>query len=167
MKMIFDLSEIISKYNLEKHPEGGYYKETFRSDVFLNTDTDEVLNSKNRCCSTHIYYCVPFNELSKLHRIKSSETWHFYFGEPFKLYYFDDNLNIFSVELGNENQDQTILFTIDKNTWFCGEPIRNTSYSFMGCSVSPGFEFEDLEWPDEALKLLLIEKYGTFINKFI
>lgn len=164
--MIEEINKIIELYKLEKHPEGGYFKETYRSNSCFNFENNHPTFKSNRNFSTQIIFLVHFENVSKLHKIKSDEIWHFYRGAPFRLYIFDNNLNLETITLNNLDFENPFQYTVKSGYWFCGETTNINSYSLMGCSVSPGFEFEDLQFPDNETKLAILSKYGYDFNKF-
>ena len=117
------VKSLIEHHNMIPHPEGGHFVE-----VYKNKDV------------SHIYFLLEEHEHSHWHRITKNETIHFYTGSP---------LNIFTSKKGEEFEINTIgsqnqyMFTIEKNTWFA---MKSTgSFSLIGCTVAPAFEFEDLE----------------------
>jgi len=140
------VEEIIRSLNLTKHPEGGYYREIYRSNEFIPVEVLE--NRKNakkphRNISTSIYYLLVKSDVSLFHRIKSDEIWHFYQGSPLLLHILDEEKQEYrNITLG---KDLVFQVVVPKNVWFSAEILDKSSYSLIGCTVSPGFEFEDFE----------------------
>ena len=129
----------LEQLKLEKHPEGGYFKETYRSE-------DIVLNKygKNRSASTGIYFLITSANFSAFHKIESDEMWHFYGGSPLVVYVLmpDGELNI--LQIGNAlEKGQTPQAIVPAGCWFASRVEAPNSYSFVGCTVSPGFDFQD------------------------
>jgi len=151
------VEQIIQTLNLTKHPEGGYYKEIYRSNEWIPVEVLE--NRKNakkpyRNVSTSIYYLLVNDDISVFHRIKSDEIWHFYQGSPLLLHILDEEKQEYNcITLGKDFVFQVV---VPKNVWFSAEVLDKSSYSLVGCTVSPGFEFEDFE----------IAKYHDLISKF-
>lgn len=142
----------IEKLNLEKHPEGGWFKEVYRSeDVALSEGLPERFNGP-RNFSTSIYFLLDKEEISALHRIHSDELWHYYTGTS--------AIEILSIEKGKlkkqlvgsdfENGEQ-FQTTIPKNNWFGARLTNQTGFALVGCTVSPGFDFNDFEMADKNL----------------
>ena len=146
-------SELVTRYNLEPHPEGGYFRETFRSNWTLQTDVG------NRTFLTSIYYLMTSTGHSDFHRLRSDETWVFYYGsDKVFLYELDDTVpgGMKTTILGNDLVAGDILqHTLVAGTWFAAEvnpdsqkkimPEEQSFYGFVGAMVAPGFEFQDWE----------------------
>ena len=134
----------IEKLNLVKHPEGGYFKEIYRSDELVEKQNLPLRFSGDRNFSTSIYYLLDKNDFSSFHKIKSDEQWHFYTGVSLSIFVINTSGKIETIVLGN-NPDKGEVFTaiIKKDYWFAAKPNDNNSYSLVGCTVSPGFDFHD------------------------
>ena len=134
-----DASYWIENLKLQAHPEGGYFKETYRAE-------DTVLNKygKNRSASTGIYFLITSANFSAFHKIESDEMWHFYGGSPLVVYVLmpDGELNI--LQIGNDlEKGQTPQAIVPAGCWFASRVEVFNSYSFVGCTVAPGFDFQD------------------------
>lgn len=143
-----DSSTIIQKLGLLPHPEGGYYLETYRSDTQIEVAGFEG----KRSAATSIYYLLESGDFSAWHRIKSDETWHFYSGDPIKVVEITPQGEHTETLIGNQlAQGQLPQYTVKAGNWFGS---RSTgAYSLVGCSVYPGFDFQDFEMADPALLL--------------
>ena len=143
-----NVHELIQKLKLETHPEGGYFKELYRSVETINKDALPERYSGDRCFSTSIYYLLRGNQKSTLHRLKSDEIWHFYLGSQLRLYMIDSSGIFESVVLGQNIFDgETPQFVIPKGIWFGAHPMSTdgNDFSLVGCTVAPGFDFKDFE----------------------
>lgn len=141
----------ITKLELQPHPEGGYFKETYRSDEIAIEDVAKLGFNGNRNFCTAIYYLLEGTDFSAFHRIKSDEMWHFYAGSPLIIYMIDGAGNYREITLGNNLQsDEYLQFTVPKNVWFAAKPVEESSFSLIGCTVSPGFNFADFELAQKA-----------------
>ncbi len=162
-----EFEKLIEMLDLKPHPEGGYFKEVYRSLDIVNqnclprkykTDTKPI---RNFC--TSIYYLLARTDVSVFHRLKSDEIWHFYKGSPVRLHILDEQNNNYSYyDLGIHS----FQYTIYANLWFSAEVLDKNSYSLLGCTVSPGFEFEDFQI---AKREYLLEKFPLnieIINRF-
>ena len=135
---------LISSFQLKPHPEGGYYTETYRSE-YLSQDKDSQLPI---CASTAIYFLILPNTVSRLHRIVYDEMWHFYLGGPLVIVELTEN-SVRETVLGQDIlHGQTVQYLVKGNTWFGCYPKEGTRFSFVGCTVSPGFEFRDFKLGD-------------------
>ena len=114
---------LIEHHKMIAHPEGGHYAEIFR-----NKDV------------SHIYFLLEQHEHSHWHRITKNETLHFYSGSPLFIYTSEDGDEFETHEIGSKNN---FNFNIKKNIWFAMK--SSGSYSLIGCTVAPAFEFSDLE----------------------
>ena len=128
---------LIQELNLIPHPEGGFYRETYRS--------EEVLKDVKRNLVTTIYFLLRSEDISHLHRIKSDEHWFFHAGSPLVVHTLDKNghhKHLVGLEL---NKGETPHFIVPKNTIFGSQVLEKNSYSLVSCLVSPGFDFADFE----------------------
>lgn len=132
--------ELIKTLQLKPHPEGGYYKETYRS-----KDTMQVHPDKNRNISTAIYYLLENKDKSHFHRIQSDELWFFHQGEPLEVVAIIDEKEV-RIVLGNDiaagHLPQAV---IPAHTWFGSHVKDGKGYSLVSCTVAPGFDFADFE----------------------
>jgi predicted cupin superfamily sugar epimerase len=136
----------IEKLKLSKHPEGGYFREVYRSDEFISKKHLPGRYSSFRSFSTSIYFLLKSDEFSAFHRLKSDEIWHFYDGSPLLLYVIDPKGKLTTIKTGpNPGNNEMLQVVIPKGFWFAAEVSVKDSFSLIGCTVSPGFDFEDFE----------------------
>jgi len=122
--------EVIRRLSLRAHPEGGFYAETFRSPLLLTLPDGRV-----RRASTAIHYLLPPGAWSAWHRVRADEVWHHYDGGALSLF----RLGMPTVRL-DRNTPQAV---VPAGVWQAAEPIEGAV--LCGCTVAPGFEFEDFE----------------------
>lgn len=160
-----DASYWINKLQLMPHPEGGYYKEVYRSPrVFL----PEAFNATRNEC-THIYFLLEHHNFSAFHRIKSDEHWHFYYGNELEVFEIDANSGQLSIHtLGNRNVLSNLYCTITAGNWFGAKLADNNpeAYALVGCTVSPGFDFADFELASKDSLAQLYPQHQSFIEKY-
>jgi len=138
--------EIVQQLQLQPHPEGGFYKEVYRSKELIEKDCLPQIFGGSRHYSTSIYYLLQRGDYSAFHRIKSDEIWHFYSGGNLLLHLLDEEGNHRCVTLGNTLASGSIFqFVMPAGVWFAAEPAPGTEFSLAGCTVSPGFDFRDFE----------------------
>ena len=126
----------IEKLGLVSHPEGGYYKETFR-------DTKEF---NGRSVGTAIFFLLESGDKSRFHRIDSAEVWHFYDGGCLHIVELDEQGRPHVTLLGKEvDKGEVLQYTMLPGRWFGAIPAAGTEYSLVGCTVSPGFIFDTFE----------------------
>jgi predicted cupin superfamily sugar epimerase len=134
-----DKQTIIETLGLQPHPEGGFYKETYRSDIAVKRSGE----GDNKSALTSIYYLLDGNDFSAWHRIKSDETWYFHLGCDLCIYFFDEHKSLQTVQLGlTAKRLQT---TVPANTWFAAKPTSENEFCLVSCAVAPGFEFNEFE----------------------
>lgn len=164
--MLGNVIEIIEKLNLLPHPEGGYYREVYRSNEKISTRGLPPRYSTERTFSTSIYYLLQSDQFSSFHKIKSDEIWHFYSGSPIAIHLFFQDRKYEKVIMGNKIEDNQLLqYVIPKETWFAAEPIDKDSYSLVGCGVAPGFEFEDFELAERKDLSKIFPDYEKLISR--
>jgi len=143
----------IKQLQLKKHPEGGYFREVYRSgERILPTHLPKRYKS-SRNFSTSIYFLLQEMQFSSFHILKSDELWHFYDGWKVLLYVINKDGELVTKKLGKD-KDCQLQLTIEKQNWFAAELEDKKSFTLFGCTVSPGFEFEDFQLGkrDELIK---------------
>ena len=136
----------IEKLQLKPHPEGGYYKEIYRAgDIILPEHLPKRYRS-SRNFSTSIYFLLEGNQVSNFHKLKSDEQWHFYDGSSIVIYVIDESGYLNKILLGrNTEKGESLQTVIKHNSWFAAELSDKTSFALIGCTVAPGFDFNDFE----------------------
>ena len=140
--------EIIEKLDLVPLPEeGGFYRETYRSNTEKLPATVFGINAETkRSISTAIYYMVTAESFSAIHRIKSDEVFHFYAGDPVEMIQFDDQGNLSRTIIGNDILGgETPQVVVPKGVWQALRLVDGGKWALLGTTVAPGFEFEDFE----------------------
>ncbi len=141
-------AELIKKLDLTPHPEGGYYKEIFRADEIIDVKFLPQRYTGNRCFSTSIYFLLEKNQVSKFHRLKSTEIWYYHYGCPLTLHIIEKG-NYSKIILGSNILNGEVLQTaIPVGAWFAAEVNDKNSFTLSGCNVAPGFDFMDFELGD-------------------
>ena len=162
-----NIDKIIKELKLEPHPEGGYFRETYRSEGKINNNNSLEKNyTGNRNYSTCIYFLLTSDNFSALHRIKQDEIWHFYDGSPIKLHTISESGVHETHIIGNNlSKGEIPQFVVPGGFWFGAEVIDQNSYSLVGCTVSPGFSFEDFELKSEKELTSLFPNQKEIISK--
>jgi len=142
-------AEIIKKLDLTPHPEGGYYKEIFRAVEIIDAKSLPPRYNGSRCFSTSIYFLLEKNQVSKFHRLKSTEIWYYHYGCSLTLHIIDTKGNYSKIILGSNIQNGEMLqAVIPVGSWFGAEANDKNSFTLSGCNVAPGFDFMDFELGD-------------------
>lgn len=141
--------QLIRTLDLKPLPwEGGYYRETWRSDIDVPSSALGDAYSGPRAAGTSIYYMLTPDTLSKMHRLPSPETFHFYMGDPVEMLLLHPDGSDQVITFGqNIGAGQLLQFTIPGDTWMGGRLAAGHAdgFALMGTTVSPGFDFDDLE----------------------
>ena len=132
-------NDIIRLLELEPHPEGGHFRETFR---------DTRLDANGRSVSTAIFFLLTRGERSQWHRIDAAEIWHFYTGSPLKLYLADGG-DCRTIALGTDlAAGENPQAVAPANSWQSAESTGD--WTLVGCTVAPGFDFATFELAPEG-----------------
>lgn len=134
-----DASHLVAALGLAPHPEGGFYRETFRSPVVVPTARGP------RAASTAIYYLLPAGARSARHRVASDEAWHHYAGDPLELTveHLDGRREVLVLgpEVAAGQRPQAV---VPAGAWQAARPLGDR-FALCGCTVAPGFDFADFE----------------------
>jgi predicted cupin superfamily sugar epimerase len=147
------IDSIIKRYNLQKHPEGGYFAEIYRSEIKLQSPVNDL----QRNSMTDIYYLLVNGEVSRFHKVIHDEIWNFYEGAPLKVIKFDGN-EIAEHIIGPGAEDGYKV-VVEGGVWQAAVPTGE--YSLVGCTVAPGFDFADFAFLADDAKLA-----GTIRNSY-
>jgi len=137
----------ITRLALLRHPEGGWYRETYRSADGVEAAALPGRFGGRRAFSTAIYYLLRAGERSALHRIKSDEVWHHYAGDAVTLWLLEPTGCACEMRLGGDGEPQVI---VPAGTWYGARVVDGGAYALMGGTVAPGFDFADFELADRA-----------------
>lgn len=135
----------IDALGLIEHPEGGYFKETYRSDESLEASALPGRYERARKVSTSIYFLLTDEKVSNFHRLNSDEIWHFHAGGTGRVHFISPDGNYYFKDMGAlHDLGQQFQLVIPKHSWFAAEVIEG-DFLLVGCTVAPGFEFADFE----------------------
>lgn len=136
----------MEKLELTKHPEGGWFKETYRSVGEIDRQSLSSDFSGSRNYSTSILFMLQADETSAFHKIKSDELWHFHDGNGLTIHELTENGKYINHQLGlNLSANEKPQLIIPAGSWFASEVVDDGDFCLVGCTVSPGFDFEDFE----------------------
>jgi predicted cupin superfamily sugar epimerase len=160
------VKSLLQYYNLLPHPEGGYFKESYCSTEMVDALSLPERFPGNRFFSTAIYFLLEKGDYSAFHKIKSDECWHFYAGDTLNVYVIQLNGRLDKIQLGpNISKGETFQYVVPANCWFASEPSENTDFSFVGCTVAPGFDFADFELAKAEELIDLFPQYSSLIKR--
>lgn len=163
--LLEDARALIQYLALEKHPEGGYFKETYRSaDKYAGTDSADF--PSGRSLSTGIYFMLQKEDFSAFHRIKSDEMWHFYTGTSIVIYVLHPSGRLEEIHLGQQiSQGESLQALVPAYAWFASELKHKKDFALLGCTVAPGFDFQDFEMADRLVLQKEFPAYTALIER--
>ncbi|MBL7858511.1 MAG: cupin domain-containing protein [Cyclobacteriaceae bacterium] len=146
----------IGHLQLKPHPEGGFYRETYRSAESIPATGLPSRFEGSRSFSTAIYFLLRSGDRSLFHRIKSDELWHFHAGTSLSIFVLhEQGLTIH--RLGSDpEKEEALQIVIPAGSWFGAQVNEPNSYTLSGCTIAPGFDFHDFEL---ASRKKLIEEF--------
>ena len=136
--------QYIKQLQLKKHPEGGYFREVYRSDELILPEHLPARYKSSRNFSTSIYFLLEGKQFSAFHLLQSDELWHFYDGCTVIIYIINQKGGLTIKKLGKQ-KDCELQIAIEKQNWFAAEIEDKKSFAIFGCTVSPGFDFKDFQ----------------------
>lgn len=150
--------ELIQRFGLQPHPrEGGFFRETYRSEEKFAPESLDPRYFGARSVSTAIYYLLKPGTYSALHRLKSDEVFHFYLGDPVRMLLLHPDGSSQEIVLGSDvDAGQCLQVVVPRNVWQGTLLEPYGEYALLGCTVAPGFDYADYE---HARKADLIERY--------
>jgi uncharacterized protein len=156
----------IQHLNLLPHPEGGFYRELFKSSVEVGNNLLPRGFSGSRRLATSIYYLLRAGEISRLHRLKSDEIWYFHFGSSLRIVMIDPEGQKHVRFLGQKiEKTEHLQILIPAGTIFGAELTDPNLFGLFSCMVSPGFEFDDFELFDKEDLLQAYPKHTDIIER--
>lgn len=143
-----EVALLVTQLDLKPHPEGGYFKEWYRSP---QASLYPQMSGSPRSLCTSIYFLLEEGQFSALHRIKSDEIWHFYAGNPLEIVEITEDGKWQTTLLGNGlSANEQLTHVVKAGRWFGSRPSQGSTFSLVGCTVAPGFDFADFEMPDQS-----------------
>ena len=160
-----DADYYIEKLALEVHPEGGYFREVYRCEEGVVGPNLPSRYGTDRCFSTAIYYLLKDEQFSAFHRLKSDELWHYYAGSPMKIYSIEPSGDSKTITIGPDLDGNELLqAVIKRHCWFAARVKHLNSFSLVGCTVAPGFDFEDFEMGVQASLMREFPQHADLIS---
>lgn len=157
---------LVKELELLPHPEGGYYKETYRSEGKITQVCLSPDFKGDRNMATGIYFLIEKGNFSALHKIKSDETWHFYYGDALEVIEINEQGKLTITQIGSHLlKGETFQYTVKANTWFGSRVSGNGNFSLVGCTVYPGFDFNDFELAKRQDLTKLFPQHSQLISE--
>ncbi|MDY8134041.1 cupin domain-containing protein [Aquimarina sp. 2201CG5-10] len=165
--MNITVKEIVDKLKLSPHPEGGYYKEIYRSNEVIPQETLGAKFTGDRNYCTGIYFLLTSENFSAFHRIKQDEIWHYYGGSSLYVHVIDLNGKYMRHAVGmNLDQGEVPQLTVPAGCWFASSVKNENDYSLVGCTVSPGFDFDDFELAESKELIVQFPDHKDLIKQY-
>lgn len=134
----------IDQLRLEPHPEGGFYREIYRSDEHIPAEGLPQRYHNSRAFATSIYFLLTSGQPSLFHALLSDELWFFHTGSAVTLHSLTDEAGYKTILLGPEPQEHHHFSALMRaGTWFGATVEHPDSYALLSCVVTPGFDFND------------------------
>ena len=154
----------IEHLELQAHPEGGHYREVYRSAEQLTQGLDPRFSGPRSIC-TSIYFLLEHGEFSALHRICSDELWHFHDGTGLDIHVIDAQDTYRGLKLGpNFDTGERYQHVVEHGALFGASVGQPGGYALVGCTVAPGFDFADFEMPSQGTLLKRYPQHETLIR---
>lgn len=160
------IKSIINTLQLSPHPEGGWFKETYRSSGIISKNELPSEYSGNRNYSTGIYFLLTSDSFSAFHKIHQDEMWHFYDGVSITIHMITPDGIYHSQKVGRDIlQGEMPQFTVPGGVYFAATVSEKNSFSLTGCTVAPGFDFQDFDIPSKNTLNELYPHHKTIIEQ--
>ena len=162
--------QYIQSLSLQPHPEGGYFAETYRSAESIPQNVLPGRFGGARTFGTAIYFLLESHHFSALHRIQADEIWHFYAGGPLEVFVINADATLTVIRLGNDPaKGEVFQAVVRAGCWFGAKSAKDsathTSFSLVGCTVAPGFDFADFELADRTALLAAYPQHRAVIEQ--
>jgi len=156
---VSDAAYWIERLDLRPHPEGGYYRETYRAAETVAASALPARFDGARAFATAVYFLLTRDAFSAFHRIRSDELWHFYAGDAVTIAVLDADGSgtLTTASLGRDpGRGESPQAAIPAGAWFAAEVASTGAFALVGCTVAPGFDFADFELGERAT---LLQRY--------
>ena len=156
----------IEHLGLVRHPEGGWYRETYRSSEQIRREHLPARFDGDRAFATAIYFLLESGDVSALHRIRQDEVWHFYDGSPLTLHLLSAEGEYSTLQLGRDLGAGQRPQALTPSGFLFGATVDEPGvFTLVGCTVAPGFDFADFEMPSREELRRLYPAQGDLIER--
>lgn len=157
-----EIESIIAALGLAPHPEGGWYRETYRDTLRLPGAA--LPRGAPRSASTAILYLLDAGSFSALHRIASDEVWHFHLGDPLIVHVLHEDGRREDLRLGRDILGGDLVqAVVPRGAWFGARLAEGGRFALVGCTVAPGFDFADFELAERAVLVARMPEHAALI----
>jgi len=152
---------------LAPHPEGGYFRQTYRSELTIPKTALPPGFTGSRAVSTAIYFLLEGESFPALHRLRSDEMWHFYAGAPLLVHLITPAGEHSEILLGSDPEaGQVFQAMVPAGCWFGSHVADWKSWALVGCTVAPGFDFADFEMAKRSELVVRYPQHRVMIERF-
>jgi predicted cupin superfamily sugar epimerase len=164
--MTMDACYWIDKLELTPHPEGGFFRQTYKAPLTIDRSALPASFNGSRSAATAIYFLLEGPDFSAFHRLAADEMWHFYAGGALLVHIIEADSRHSMLRLGS-NADRGEIFqaVVPAGCWFGSCLAEPDTYALVGCTVSPGFDFADFEMADRASLTATYPQHGALIER--
>lgn len=160
----------VETLQLEPHPEGGFFHETYRSDETLRPEVLPERFKGPRNLGTAIYFMLTAGNFSAFHRLEADEIWHFHDGDVLEVHFIHPNGHYERHLVGMKPDEGAFpQLVIPRHVWFAAQTLgrkEEDGFSLIGCTVAPGFDFEDFELAERKKLLDQFPDHTSLIERF-
>ncbi len=157
---------LVRALDLRPHPEGGFYRETYRAGECLVAEALPPRFAGARAMSTCIYFLLPGDQVSRLHRINSDEVWHFYAGSALTLSVIAPDGALAQVRLGARVEaGERFQAVVPAGCWYGAAVADPGGWALVGGTVAPGFDFTDFELAERAALVAAYPQHRALIER--
>lgn len=165
--MKYSTQDWIEKLNLQPHPEGGFFAESYRSNETIDADALPSRYAGSRSYSTAIYFLITSKKPSRFHKVASDESWHFYDGSPVRLHIISPKGDYYPVMVGCDPEKGILpQYVVPAEHWFAAEVTEAEGFSLVGCAVAPGFDFADFTLAEQETLIGRFPELKAIIERF-
>ncbi|MEO2061544.1 MAG: cupin domain-containing protein [Christiangramia sp.] len=162
-----DIQNTIEKLQLQPHPEGGYFREIYRSPEIIPKKALKNNYSGDRNVCTSIYFLLTSESFSAFHKIHQDEIWHFYQGSRISLQIISASGEHSEIMIGNNLQkNEHLQYVVPGGNYFAASVQEPDSFALIGCTVAPGFDFDDFYIPKREELLKKFPRHANVIHQY-
>ncbi len=156
----------VQRLDLSPHPEGGFYRQTYRAAEAIPHAALPARFTGARAHSTAIFFLLRSQDISALHRIRADELWHFYAGSAVTVHMIEPDGTYRTLRLGSDPEaGEAFQGVVPVGCTFGAAVDAPDSYALVGCTVAPGFDFEDFEQPSRSALLAQFPQHRALIER--
>ena len=163
----YSKEQLVEMLDLRPHPEGGFYKETYRSSHLIPNNVLAGNHEGDRSYGTGIYFMLTGDTFSAFHRIEQDELWFFHQGATIELHTISPEGHHSKHLIGNDianNEHPQLL--VPATYWFAARILDSKAFALVSCTVSPGFDFRDFVLPSKSELTELFPQHAMLIDQF-